>query len=77
MNVEFVKQVVSSYDVVCNTCHCGQLCVEVDGYYYYWPTTRGGFVDAHFLRQIADKLDELNKDWDAQVQADLSIRSPL
>lgn len=47
----------------------GQIYREVDGYYCY--TSSGGSMDALLLRAIADKLDELNADWDAQVQADL------
>lgn len=48
----------------------GQIYREVDGYYCY--TSSGGTMDSLLLRAIADKLDELNADWDAQVQVDSS-----
>ena len=38
-----------------------------DGYLYYWPRS-GGALSAYDLRSIANKLDELNKPWDDQVQ---------
>jgi hypothetical protein len=40
-----------------------------DGYYYYEPPIKGGVFGAWELRVIADYLDELNKPWDAEVQA--------
>ena len=40
-----------------------------DGYYVYWPeSATGGAYSAHMLREIANHLDTLNADWDAQVQ---------
>lgn len=45
-----------------------------DGYYCLWfdqGVVGNGFFDAHSLRCIADKLDELNKPWDEQIQREL------
>lgn len=41
-----------------------------DGYKYYYPTKRGA-LSASALRDIADTLDALNKDWDKQVHDEL------
>lgn len=44
-----------------------------DGYYVYWPKDYpGGSVAAHDLRILADHLDSLNAEWDAQVKRDLT-----
>lgn len=40
-----------------------------DGYKVYWIENRG-FLTATQLREIADELDRLNKDWDDQVKND-------
>lgn len=58
----------STYDVIHeNGVKFGELYMEVDGY-YVWDSLGGrGYLEAHVLRNIADKLDELNKDWDIAV----------
>lgn len=40
-----------------------------DGYKVWWPLHGTGYLSSFDLRVIADYLDELNKDWDAIVQA--------
>lgn len=40
-----------------------------DGYKVYWVENRG-YLTASQLREIADELDRLNKDWDEQVKND-------
>jgi hypothetical protein len=40
----------------------GDINIELDGYYYW----RG--LSAWDLRSIAEKLDSINKDWDAEVR---------
>lgn len=41
-----------------------------DGFVYWWPRdykyTQGCF-SAHTLREIANQLDELNREWDQQI----------
>lgn len=45
--------------------------VEVDGYYVWWPDKPlNGFLNAWALRQMAAWLDEMNAEWDKQVQSD-------
>ena len=39
-----------------------------DGYKCWWPLHGAGYMNALDLRIIADYLDELNKDWDEEVQ---------
>ena len=49
----------------------GEFYAEVDGYYVFTPKLRGGFWKSYVLRTIADKLDELNKEWDEQIKREL------
>jgi hypothetical protein len=42
-----------------------------DGYYEFWPDLRGGYIPVWALRSIADKLDELNKEWHEHVMTEL------
>ena len=44
----------------------GYLIVDVDGYFYFWPSNEGCW-SAHMMRTIANKLDEVNKKWDDQI----------
>lgn len=45
---------------------------EVDGYYVFESTMNSnGFWTSHSLRLVADKLDEVNKEWDEQVKQQL------
>lgn len=60
---------VTSYNGV----DMGTLEVDVDGYYKYWPTNRIGYWEASLLRAIADLLDYVNAEWDAQVQRDCGV----
>lgn len=54
--------------VYVNTINVGTLYVEVDGFWVFVPDrSRGGFVEAWFLRALADKLDSLNADWQANI----------
>lgn len=38
-----------------------------DGYFYYFQTTNGCYNSA-IMRNIANKLDGINKDWDEEVK---------
>ena len=63
-----------TYDVVHeNRVKFGELYMEVDGYYVWDNLGRHGFLPSHAMRSIADKLDELNKEWDYIVQNDPRI----
>lgn len=53
-----------------NNVHVGDIVKDVDGYFYWWPLrTNYGSWPAYALRMIADKLDELNKEWDESVRS--------
>lgn len=66
MEVRFIKDKLSSntYDVVVNNQYLGMAYKEVDGFYVWWPRNNSGnnpgFFSEEVLRQIADKLLELN-----------------
>jgi hypothetical protein len=48
----------------------GDVMMKEDGYYDWWPElSDGGCLAAHFLRGIADLLDELNAPWDRNIDA--------
>ena len=49
----------------------GSFIVDVDGYLYFWeePDLGRGCWSAHILREIADKLDALNKGWNDHINA--------
>ena len=49
----------------------GELIMDVDGYFYFWSTVKDGCWPSYILRYIADKLDEINKDWDNKIKEEL------
>lgn len=56
------------YNIKFNDIILGQALMDVDGYFYFWDNKAlTGFVAAWTLRQIADLLDGLNKEWDDQI----------
>lgn len=44
---------------------------ECDGFYYYEPPRRRSY-SSQILRAIADKLDEMNKPWEDQLESELN-----
>jgi hypothetical protein len=52
----------------------GTLEPDVDGFYYFWPSDQSltGCWAEHLLREVADKLRELNKDWSQMVRKELA-----
>ena len=51
----------------------GELIMDVDGYFYFWPADNNGAWAANHLRELANKLDELNKEWNKQVEKELKV----
>lgn len=43
----------------------------VDGFVYYWPTTRGHH-STHVLRVIADELEKRDKPWEEIIARDFN-----
>ncbi len=52
-----------------NGCNMGEILMGEDGYYAYWAVQRQGYQEAWTMRAVADKLDELNAEWDEQVRS--------
>lgn len=49
--------------------YLGDIVMDVDGYYVWWPDkSLYGSWDAYGLRAIAERLDEMNKDWDEKIR---------
>lgn len=59
------------YKVFFNTNYLGDLVMDVDGYFYYWPSIEKGAWSSYSMRMIADKMDELNKPWDDYIEKNL------
>ena len=48
----------------------GEFFTDVDGFLYWWPSTKpehSGHLSAFQLRILADELDRANGPWDAQI----------
>lgn len=45
----------------------GEIGMLEDGFYYYWPKLRAGCWSSHVMREIADKIDELDKPYQEQI----------
>ena len=46
----------------------GDFIISDDGFYHWFPKkSNGGYISAWLLRALADKLDELNKDWNDTI----------
>lgn len=54
----------------------GEAVLDVDGYYYFWPTSdRQGAWTAGVLHDVANFLDRINEAWDKQIRSDPKISS--
>jgi hypothetical protein len=74
--VTFTKQSENDYLVVFeNGVILGHLLKEVDGYFVFYPELRGGFWESLIMRILADKMDDLNRDWDEIVQREIGGQS--
>lgn len=49
----------------------GSIIMGDDGYYEFWPNQRQGYWPSWAMRDIADKVDALNKEWDETVAKEL------
>jgi len=52
-----------------NGVHLGQILMDSDGYYKWWPNLRGGYLDEGFLKAIGAFLEGMNAPYEAEVQA--------
>jgi len=69
--IEFVAY-PQNYNVRVNNIYCGTLEPKEDGYWDWYPELRPGYIPSWVLRAIADKLDEVNAEWDEKVNEDVS-----
>ena len=44
---------------------------DVDGFFYLWIEDINGAWHSQILRELADKLDKLNREWDIKIQQDI------
>ena len=51
------------YEVYFNKQHLGYFYMEVDGFWVFIPKGNIGYWNEFSLRIIADKLEEMNKKW--------------
>jgi hypothetical protein len=47
----------------------GDIVMSDDGYYNFIPICSRGLYNTYSLKLIADKLDEINKPWDDQINS--------
>lgn len=67
--LQLIQQGNSSYSVLVNgRVLIGEFYIESHGY-YVWSHSGSGYLSAEMLRLIADKLDELNKNHDDDINA--------
>ena len=52
-----------------NGVYLGDIFAKEDGFYDFWPEYpyKGGYWSSHILREISDKLDEINAPWQKQL----------
>lgn len=68
--IKYNKLSESNYEIVFeNGAKLGDLQRDVDGYFYWWPVnpSNGGCLQSWILRNLADKMDELNRGWDKTI----------
>lgn len=52
----------------------GELIMDVDGYFYFWPNNSGCW-SSNIMHSIANKLDEVNKQWNDHINQHFSRES--
>lgn len=60
-----------SYHIYYNDVFLGATYQDESGYFNFYHNNNTGYWSAHSLRLIADKLDELNKEWDDYIKQNL------
>lgn len=73
-DITYTKTRIGSIDIHVNTIKAGEFLMDIDGYWKFFPEwTRRGYVPGYVLRELADKEEELNKEWDFTVRNDPCI----
>lgn len=52
-----------------NGVKAGEIIMMEDGFYQFWPESRGGYWPTWVMRQIADKVDLMNEKWSREVES--------
>lgn len=64
---EFIKELSTDKGKVLGTFE-----MDVDGYFYFWRNEKlKGCDTSNILRDIADKLDEVNREWNEHLKNNL------
>jgi hypothetical protein len=52
----------------------GKIEQDVDGYFHFLSTVqpKDGFIPAFILRELADRIDEINEPWDKIIEQHLA-----
>lgn len=63
------EKIEGGYNIYYNSLtFVGEILVKEDGFYdFYPPYGKSGYYDSWVMREIADKLDELNKGWEENI----------
>lgn len=69
--IKIIKQKDNNrYSVLTETTNklLGLLEMDIDGFYYFSAAGRNGYWSSHLLKQITNKLDELNKPLEEKIK---------
>jgi hypothetical protein len=70
ITVEYIADGI--YVIYFNKKELGSIVSQEDGYYKFTPNKNSsGYWSSYGLRLIADKLDEMNKEWDEHVKKEI------
>jgi len=69
--INLEKQTNTSYKVLFNTKYLGMAEMDESGFYNFYSNDNSGYWPSYALRLIADKLDELNKEWSDYIKENL------
>lgn len=64
----YTSGIYNSFAVSFNNISLGELIIDDDGYYVWYPSQKYGYLEAWVLKDIANKLEELNKPWDDKIK---------
>lgn len=58
----FIPSRAYDFEVVSkvNSKNIGNLILDIDGYYYFEPTDQRGYWSSYWMKELCNKLDELN-----------------
>jgi hypothetical protein len=54
----------------------GDVLRKEDGFYDFWPETKGGYWSAYVLLALGNMLDALNEPWQRQIDNDPALNGP-